>query len=97
MNKLMITAVAIALSGFALADEKQPASATFEQIDSNHDGYISTAEAIQRDDVAKNWKEIDKNENGKVESDEFIAYESKGRFTPPEDSAAPEIGAAPMK
>ncbi|MDH5649943.1 MAG: EF-hand domain-containing protein [Gammaproteobacteria bacterium] len=99
MTKLILTVftLAVSLSFSVLADEKHPVSATFDEIDIDHDGYITKAEAIQRDDLAKNWKKIDKNDNSKIEVGEFIAYESEGRFAPPEESVTPELGAAPTE
>lgn len=79
----------------ALAGDTLPQSATFEEIDADSDGYITKAEALRRDDLAKKWLKIDVDENDKITIKEFTAYESQGRFSPPEDSQTPELGAAP--
>jgi len=78
-----------------LAANSLPYSATFGDVDSNSDGYLSKAEAIERNDIARQWDRIDEDGNGLVDLAEFTAYESEGRFVPPEDSQI-EIGAAPM-
>lgn len=80
-----------------IAADTLPASATFEQVDANSDGYISKAEAIRRDDLAKKWSKIDTDKDDKINIDEFVAYESAGRFAPPEDAETPELGAAPTQ
>lgn len=68
---------------------------TFEQLDANSDGYISQKEAKARKDLSENWKIADKNADGKLDSAEFIAYESRGQYEPPNDSMERGIGAAP--
>ena len=97
MTRLLLTAIFLSLGSMSMAAEDQAASTTFEEIDANHDGVISKAEAIKRDDIAKHWETIDTNKNGNINIDEFVAYESKGRFVPPDDMDTPELGAAPME
>lgn len=80
----------------AMAADTLPDSATFEDVDMDNSGDISKAEALRRSDLAKYWKDIDSNQDDKINVEEFTAYESRGRFMPPEDSQAPELGAAPM-
>lgn len=70
-------------------------AATFEAIDQNGDGYISSEEASARPDLAENWKTIDQNGDDRLTITEFSAFEGKGKFTPPEESEEPGIGAAP--
>lgn len=73
-----------------------PESAAFEDVDSDGSGYITKSEALHRGDIARHWKEIDRDQDDKINLDEFTAYESKGRFSPPEESETPELGAAPF-
>lgn len=70
-------------------------AATFESLDKNGDGYISSEEAAGRPDMAESWTMIDQNSDGQVTITEFSAFEGKGKFTPPEESEEPGIGAAP--
>ena len=68
---------------------------TFEEIDVDGDGYISVKEAEVRTDLSENLQASDTNQDGKLNSAEFSAFEGKGRFTPPEESEIAEPGAAP--
>ena len=70
---------------------------TFEEIDSDADGYISLTESKVRSDVNKSWTEIDKDKDGVLSLSEFAAYEGKDRFSPPEDVSTSELGAAEFK
>ena len=79
-----------------LAANSLPYSATFNEVDSNSDGYLSKAEAIERGDLARQWSKIDKDGDDQIDLSEFTAYESSGRFAPPEESQI-EIGAAPIQ
>ena len=97
MTRLLCTAMLLSLSSLTMAAEDQTSAATFEDLDVDHDGVITKAEAIKRDDLAKHWDTIDTNKNGGINIDEFVAYESKGRFVPPDESDTPELGAAPME
>jgi Ca2+-binding EF-hand superfamily protein len=69
--------------------------ATFEALDADGDGYISSKEAASRKDIDERWVIIDKNADGRLDITEFSAFESEGRFTPPEESEDAGIGAAP--
>ena len=68
---------------------------TFEQIDVDGDGYISVEEASVREGLSEKLLIIDANDDGKLNSAEFSAFEGKGRFSPPEESEISEPGAAP--
>jgi hypothetical protein len=89
---LIVTAGAMLLSGTLWAAEPPM---TFEALDTDGDGYISNTEAGAREDLTKGWQAIDKNTDNKLDITEFSAFESEGRFTPPEESEEPGIGAAP--
>lgn len=92
-RKLALIAAAGLVSSAAMAEY----AATFEDIDSDRDGYISAAEAKVRPALAEVFAAADANKDGKLNIDEFVAYESAGRFTPPEESEVAEIGAAPTE
>ena len=68
---------------------------TFEEMDSDVDGYISSAEAKASRNIARNFKQIDSNNDGNITVTEYLVYVGKGRMAPPEDMESPEPGAAP--
>ena len=94
--------LALFLAGVALAagqEEQQAASTlTFDELDTNHDGYISKTEAKVRKDLVKGWKTADQDKDNKLDVSEFSAFEAKGRYSieGPEISE-PEPGAAPLE
>ena len=90
---IFAVASAIMLSTAPVAAEEYVQ--TFEEIDVDGDGYISVEEAEVRPDLSENLQASDTNEDGKLNSAEFSAFEGKGRFTPPEESEIAEPGAAP--
>ena len=69
--------------------------ATFESVDTDGNGYISDSEAKARPDLSQNWKDIDTNADNQLNITEFDAFESRGRYTPPEESEEAGLGAAP--
>lgn len=52
------------------------ADATFDRLDVNHDGKLSTAEAAADPKVQGAWKKIDVNNKGAVSKTEFQAHAS---------------------
>lgn len=68
---------------------------TFEEMDSNANGYISSDEAKASHDIDSNFEQIDINADGNINITEFQKYMGKGRATPPEEMETPEPGAAP--
>ncbi len=78
-------------SGLAMADYPM----TFESLDKDSNGYINRSEADARPDLSENWSRIDQNTDDQLDISEFSAFESEGRFTPPEETEEPGIGAAP--
>lgn len=68
---------------------------TFEQLDTDANGYISAEEAKARPGLADSLQASDQNGDGQLNSAEFSALEGQGRFSPPEDSEVAEPGAAP--
>lgn len=81
------------LSGVTALASDYPA--TFEALDQDGNGYISSQEAAARQDLVDNWASIDKNGDDKINITEFSAFEGTGTFVPPEDSEEAGIGAAP--
>ena len=69
---------------------------TFEDLDIDTNGYISKDEAMAQKSIKRNWAKVDADKNGRIDITEFSAFESTGRFTPPEDMEVSEPGAAPF-
>ncbi len=94
-NKFAIVAVlslfsAAAWAGTSAMDNMPTkAKSQFEQLDRNHDGYISKSEAKASATLSKDWKSADANGDGKVEQAEFAQFEMK--------TAPPAAGPAPKK
>lgn len=96
MKTLYISTLGLYLILAALASFAATPPPTFEQLDINSDGYISKDEAKTYKEMSKRWAKVDANKDGRVNIDEFIKFESAGRFEPPQDAETPELGAAPM-
>ena len=87
-----LSAVVLTLPAYALAAESV---STFEQFDTDGNGYISADEASTGSALSANFKATDSNGDGRLDISEFSAFEGQGRLTPPEDAEIPEPGAAP--
>lgn len=68
---------------------------TFEEMDRDSSGYISSNEARSSKDIANKFKQVDSNGDGKINITELQAYRGKDLMMPPEDLETPEPGAAP--
>lgn len=100
--KLFLTVVFSSLLSFAglsiAAEEEQAVQVkTFDELDTNHDGYISKTESKAYKELNAEWSKADTDKNGKLDVTEFSAFESKGRYEPAQESAEPEPGAAPTQ
>jgi Ca2+-binding EF-hand superfamily protein len=74
MKKQLLAALTlITVSGFAWAGSD---TASFQDLDKNHDGQISRDEAKQSPQVSKNFDRADANKDGKLDSAEFAAVEA---------------------
>lgn len=71
------------------------AKVTFEQFDTDGDGFISKTEAMENENISKNWTQADKDSNNKLDVSEFSAFESREMFNPADDLEEAEPGAAP--
>ena len=92
-SKILITVVpGLFFAGSLLAAD---ALMTFEDMDKDANGYISTGEASASQEIANNFKEIDTNADGHINITEYQAYMGHGRMSPPEEMETPEPGAAP--
>ena len=89
-----LAAMALLLPLGLLADESDK-PVTSQQLDMDHDGYITLIEATGHTQLLRKWTEVDKDTDGRLEKTEFSAFEIQPKFVPdPEDV---EIGAAPTK
>ena len=72
-------AVSLALAaGGTLADQaKKDNDPGFNALDKDHDGYLSRAEAAANPELAKNWKEADRNNDGKLSRGEYLIVMGK--------------------
>lgn len=68
---------------------------TFEEMDSDLNGYITSAEAKISINIARNFRQIDSNDDANIDITEFLVHMGKNRMTPPEEMETPEPGAAP--
>lgn len=78
--------------GIAMAE----APKTFDQMDSDGDGFISKSEAADRADIKQNWSQADTDRDNRLDAAEFSAFEGREMFQPAEVEE-PEPGAAPTK
>ena len=100
-----IGAVLIIASSFA---EDASQATQFSNLDTDNDGYVSINEAEGHLDMLRNWVDIDKDTNGKLEFSEFSAFETMTEkdseksstkaktFVPPENEGDYGFGAAPF-
>jgi len=75
--------------------QAEDAILSFEELDGDSDGYITAAEAKASKNIAKNFKKVDTDRDGKISITEFQYFMGKDLFTPPEDTEIEEPGAAP--
>jgi sporulation protein YlmC with PRC-barrel domain len=51
------------------------ATASFQQLDANRDGYITRSEASHDSTLMSHWRELDRNNDGRIDNSEFSAFE----------------------
>ncbi len=69
-------ALALMASAHAAQHGATGSSPEFEQMDANHDGYISSAEAKKQSGFDRALKEADDNHDGRLDAAEFVKAES---------------------
>lgn len=79
IRHLAIPAVFIITSALTASSFAGDASERFSQLDADGDGAISLEEATVDPNVADAWGSIDANQDGKLESAEFSAYEEQSK------------------
>ena len=65
------------------ADEIPITFDELDELDEDHDGYITEAEINEQSELSKSWSIVDKDSNLKLDINESSAYSGKGRFAPP--------------
>jgi len=85
----------LALFTLSVAAEQMPM--TFEELDTDGDGYISKAEASKKAALSQGWLRADKDDDDRLDISEFSAFEGEEMFAPPEDAEIAEPGAAPFE
>ena len=68
----------------------------FNDIDADSDTFISKSEAKVRPDLLVFWKSADKNNDGKLDREEYVNYMRESGYDP-EDAEEPGVGAAPVE
>ncbi|MBT3014564.1 MAG: hypothetical protein AB2565_06895 [Candidatus Thiodiazotropha endolucinida] len=76
MKKILINQVfaIITLGGVCSVTAAEDA---FMKLDRNADGFISAEESIVSEALYKNWSTVDANNDGRIDSAEFSAFEIK--------------------
>ncbi|MCI0506693.1 MAG: hypothetical protein L0Z73_11355 [Gammaproteobacteria bacterium] len=93
----LLVSAAVVLSPGLSAEEMQ-SQPSFQQLDSDKDGYVTIIEATGQNQLLRQWTEVDKDTDGRLEMTEFSAFETEpGTFVPVENPETPEIGAGPTR
>jgi len=72
-NLLMVAAaLMLSVTAFAAEDTTTP---TFELLDANQDGYISSEEAASYEALVTTFEKIDANQDGKLDAAEYSAFD----------------------
>jgi Ca2+-binding EF-hand superfamily protein len=75
---MMAGAVMLSTTVFAASESAVP---TFEFLDADRDGYISTEEAATYKDLASVFEKIDVNKDGKLDQTEYAAFSQSAEQT----------------
>lgn len=95
-RKLLFTALIAVSAVTACSQAKQEGPVyTFEDMDRDANGYISSSEASAMPSVGHAFKSIDTDADGKINITEFQKFMGRHRMSPPEEMETPEPGAAP--
>ena len=80
---IIIGALSLLPFGVYAADYQTSEQKSFQELDTNHDGYISKNEAKADHKLMKDWKSADANKDGKLEESEFSAFETRNMGSTP--------------
>ena len=72
MRKMPIATALIVLAAVAAQAET---AKTFQSLDTDANGYLSQQEAGSNPDIMNRWSDLDKNQDQKLDSAEFSAFE----------------------
>ena len=98
MKAIPILASAAIVLSTGLSAEEIPGAATFQELDQDNDGYISIVEATGQNEILRQWTEVDKDTDGRLEMTEFSAFETEPvGFEPEVKPDEAHIGAAPAE
>ena len=93
MKILNFVAIGTIAVSFSLSAEEVKTS-TFSTMDKDGDGYISITEATGNEQLVRDWAKYDLDSDGKIELNEFSAFEGSTKaFIPPDNDMEP--GTAP--
>lgn len=80
---LMMAAVMLSTTVFAASEAGVP---TFEFLDADQDGYISSKEAATYEDLASVFEKVDVNKDGKLDQTEYAAFSQNAEQAEPEQT-----------
>lgn len=71
-----LTIAFAALAGVTLSTARAADTPTFESLDTDKDGYVSLDEASINDRLFTAFKDLDKDQDGRLSKQEFAQYKS---------------------
>jgi hypothetical protein len=74
---LIVAAITLLPLGLHAADYMSATQKKFNQLDTNHDGYISKDEAKADSMLSEEWSKVDPTNKGKIDESEFSAFEEE--------------------
>lgn len=96
MKAIYTLASAAMVLATGLSAEETQGQTSFQQLDSDNDGYVTILEATGQNQLLRQWTEVDKDTDGRLEMTEFSAFEIEPeRFVPAVTPEEAHIGAAP--
>ena len=96
MKAIYTLASAAMVLATGLSAEETQGQTSFQQLDSDNDGYVTILEATGQNQLLRQWTEVDKDTDGRLEMTEFSAFEIEPeRFIPAVNPEEAHIGAAP--
>lgn len=73
------------------AAQAEPPSSQFQNLDADANGYLSQQEAASNADLGMRWEKLDANQDGRLDTSEFSAFEADNggmmEQTPPAPTA----------
>ena len=72
MTRLLVVAMILTFSASAWAQKKGTGNQAFDELDKNHDGYLSKQEVAGEKELAKRFARFDANKDGRMDVDEYL-------------------------